>query len=220
MRDTTIFYRSFYEAIKDLPADSQGRMYNAIFSYSLDGVKPELNGIESTIFKLIMPQLDANNKRYENGKTPKKKKKQTESDADGMQNESKTEAKQKQELSKEEANKNKNNNKNENNNKKDIYEGAEAPQPTTPLNKKTLALRKAEFRIKLKPYVGKYPDQMLKEFHDYWTEPNRSQTKMRFELEPTYDIKLRLIRWANNDKSIQTNNETPVTITGDIPKKL
>jgi hypothetical protein len=45
-----------------------------------------------------------------------------------------------------------------------------------------------------------YPEEMRIEFIDYWTEKNKSETKMRFELEKTWDINKRLIRWANNNK--------------------
>lgn len=108
MRDSTIFYRSFYESIQELPLDSQAKIYNAIFNYSLNGQSSELSGIESAIFTLIKPQLDANNKRYENGKKPKTKPKESE-----------TEAKPKQDLSETEANKNVNVNENKNKNKKE-----------------------------------------------------------------------------------------------------
>ena len=43
-----------------------------------------------------------------------------------------------------------------------------------------------------------YPSQMLKDFVLYWSEPNKSNTKMRFELEKTWDLKRRLERWAAN----------------------
>ena len=97
MRDSFIFYRSFYEALNDLDDQSQLRIYQAIAQYSLDFTEPELSGVESTIFKLIKPNLEANNKRYLNGKQPKKKQ-------DGSKNEAKqeqTESKEKQDGSKE-----------------------------------------------------------------------------------------------------------------------
>ena len=43
-----------------------------------------------------------------------------------------------------------------------------------------------------------FPSGILKEFVEYWTEPNKSGTKMRFELEKTWDLKRRLERWAAN----------------------
>ena len=66
-RDSFIFYRSFYEAIQDLPKENQLELYNAIAQYSLNFEDPTLNGLSNTIFKLIKPQLDANNKRFVNG---------------------------------------------------------------------------------------------------------------------------------------------------------
>jgi hypothetical protein len=105
MRDSFIIYRSFYEAICDLDSESQAQVFKAICEYSLNFEEIELTGIAKTIFKLIKPQLDANNKRYENGKQPKFKQKI-----------SKTEAKEKQNISKIEANDNVNDNVNVNDN--------------------------------------------------------------------------------------------------------
>lgn len=68
MRDSIVFYRSFYEAIKEIPLEEQGIVYNAIYGYALDGVEPELTGTAKAIFLLVKPQIDANNNRYENGR--------------------------------------------------------------------------------------------------------------------------------------------------------
>ena len=46
-----------------------------------------------------------------------------------------------------------------------------------------------------------YDIDLLDEFISYWTEPNKSGTKMKFEMESTFDIKRRLTRWAKNDKN-------------------
>lgn len=48
-------------------------------------------------------------------------------------------------------------------------------------------------------FLSKYGMQMLKDFYDYWTEPNPSNTKMRFELQKTWDVNRRLARWARNN---------------------
>jgi hypothetical protein len=47
--------------------------------------------------------------------------------------------------------------------------------------------------------VQKYGQQMLQDFYEYWTEPNPSNTKMRFELQKTWDVNRRLARWARNN---------------------
>lgn len=108
MRDSAIIYRSFYEAIKTLPKESQADIWGAICEFALNENEVELTGISSAIFTLIKPQLEANLKRFKNGKQPKNK-----------QTVSKTEAKPKQEESKTEANNNNNNNVNNNNNQND-----------------------------------------------------------------------------------------------------
>lgn len=108
MRDSIIFYRSFYEAIDELPLEMQAKVYKAIFEYSLNFKELTLEGLPKTIFTLIKPQLDANNKRFENGKKGGRKLDKNN------QNRTKTEPKPKQEESKTEANNNVNNNDNVN----------------------------------------------------------------------------------------------------------
>lgn len=71
MRDSFIFYRSFYEAINDLPEKNQLQVYKAICELSLNFNEIELKGLSQTIFKLIKPQLEANNKRFINGQKGK-----------------------------------------------------------------------------------------------------------------------------------------------------
>ena len=47
--------------------------------------------------------------------------------------------------------------------------------------------------------VQKYGNQMLQDFYEYWSEQNPSHTKMRFELQKTWDVNRRLARWARNN---------------------
>ena len=81
MKDSFIFYRSFYESIKNLDKDIQIEIYNAICEYSLNDELMELSPIANAIFTLIKPNIDNATKRYnasvENGKKggrPKKEK--------------------------------------------------------------------------------------------------------------------------------------------------
>jgi hypothetical protein len=44
-----------------------------------------------------------------------------------------------------------------------------------------------------------YPKEMKQDFIDYWTESSdRPNAKMRYEKQKTFDVKLRLSRWAKN----------------------
>lgn len=92
MRDSVVFYRSFYDAIKNIPEADQLKVYTAIMEYAMNDVQPEIDGIALAIFLLVKPQIDANNKRYENGKKPKVKQAVSKSEASCKQNESKSEA--------------------------------------------------------------------------------------------------------------------------------
>lgn len=66
-REGMIFYRSFRDALKNLPDEIRLQCYDAIFSYGLDGADQDLEGVAAAIFALVKPQIDANNKRRENG---------------------------------------------------------------------------------------------------------------------------------------------------------
>ena len=67
-RDSFIFYNSFYQAISELPESDRLAVYDAIAQYSLTGEMPELSGVGKAIMTLIRPQIDANKRRYENGR--------------------------------------------------------------------------------------------------------------------------------------------------------
>ncbi len=71
MRESAIFYRSFYEAIKELPPQNQAEVYSAVFEYALNFKEVELSGLSKTIFTLIKPQIDANIKRFKKWKQSK-----------------------------------------------------------------------------------------------------------------------------------------------------
>ena len=93
-RESFVFYRSFYEGIKELPRDIQGEVLTAIMEYGLNGVTTEnQKQITKAMFALIKPQLDANNQRFENGKKggrPKANRNQTETEIKPKQNRNKT----------------------------------------------------------------------------------------------------------------------------------
>ena len=69
VRDGFIFYESFRSAMKDLPAETQLLLYNAIADYALYDIEPDFdtNGIARGFFALMRPQIDANNRRRDAG---------------------------------------------------------------------------------------------------------------------------------------------------------
>ena len=65
--ESFVSYRSFHEALKDLPMEEYGRVMYAINEYALNDQEPELDGVAKVAFTLIKPQLDANKNRRDNG---------------------------------------------------------------------------------------------------------------------------------------------------------
>lgn len=67
-RESFIFYRSFYDAIKCMPSEVQAEIYPAICEYALFGKLPKnLSDVAKGMFTLIKPNIDTNTARYVNG---------------------------------------------------------------------------------------------------------------------------------------------------------
>lgn len=67
-RESFIVYKSFYGLIKLLKAQQRLEMYEAIFEYGFTGAEPTFkDDTSSAIWQAILPQLKANQRRYENG---------------------------------------------------------------------------------------------------------------------------------------------------------
>lgn len=73
--------------------------------------------------------------------------------------------------------------------------------------------RKEKFRQSLVPFVEKYGKDMMKDFFDYWSEMNKSCTKMRFEQQPTWEVAKRLATWAKRDRSYGKSNHSLQSVT-------
>lgn len=67
-RDSFIFYKSFYDAVSEADTGTQLMVYNAIFRKALYDEDVFLEGTAKMLFTLIKPQLEANSKRYSDGK--------------------------------------------------------------------------------------------------------------------------------------------------------
>ena len=70
--------------------------------------------------------------------------------------------------------------------------------------------KKQKFYEDCKPYLAKYPKEMLRRFYNYWTEMNKSGTRLKFELQQTFEISKRLATWARLDKDIKKQDQ-PLT---------
>ena len=114
-RESFVFYKSFYEAIKNLPTKNKVKIYQAIIEFALTGSEPTyLKGVENSIFLLIKPQILANNKKYENGCKGGRPSKNEKSIDNYKENLTKAKPKQNQTITKVKPNDNVNENENGN----------------------------------------------------------------------------------------------------------
>ena len=88
------FYRSYYEAVRELPKKEQTSVILAICTYALDEKTPDgLTGTAKAIFSLIKPTLDTSRRKAEVGAYGGRAK------ANAKQNDSKVQAETKQNAS-------------------------------------------------------------------------------------------------------------------------
>lgn len=90
MNESFVFYRSFAEAIEDLPAEQFKAIMVALSHYALDGEELDNSDpIVKAMLTLMRPQIDANNRRRESGSKGGKQNKATpkQSEANSKQSE-------------------------------------------------------------------------------------------------------------------------------------
>lgn len=72
MRESFVFYSSFYEALKELPEETQLELYKALCEYSFNDNIPELSPVAKAMFTVMKPNIDKAAARYtasvENGR--------------------------------------------------------------------------------------------------------------------------------------------------------
>ena len=61
-----------------------------------------------------------------------------------------------------------------------------------------------KFLLEVSAFKELYSLEMLEAFVDYWSEPNKSKTKLRYELQKTFDIARRLKTWSKNENKFGT----------------
>lgn len=209
MKDGFVFYASWWEAIKNLQREMQGDVLTAIIEYGLYGETTESpKPIASAMLAMVKPQIDANNQRYENGKKGGRPK------ANNNQTETKQKPNNNQNITKQKPNNNQTETKPKPKDKdKDISEDIYKESSTKVEPKKGKAAaeaatlsRKEIFYQSLVPFTDTYPKEMIRAFFDYWTEMNKSCTKMRYEQERTWETAKRLATWANRENIYSHGN--------------
>mgnify|MGYP000856260872 CR=1 FL=1 len=77
--------------------------------------------------------------------------------------------------------------------------------------KEKIYKKEIAFKKSIEPFIERYGKETCNNFFLYWTEPNKSKTKLRYEMEKTWDISRRLANWARNEKNFKGNGKTEIT---------
>jgi Mn-dependent DtxR family transcriptional regulator len=64
-----------------------------------------------------------------------------------------------------------------------------------------------KFLVEVSAFKELYSVEMLEAFVDYWSEPNKSKTKLRYELQKTFDIARRLKTWSKNESKFNKGHK-------------
>lgn len=79
----------------------------------------------------------------------------------------------------------------------------------------TLAERESAFKDECQKFVEEFGERLVEEFVLYWTEPNKSRSKMRFEQQPTWDTHRRMLTWKRNNFNKYEQN-----VNVEAPKEI
>ena len=205
MKDSFVFRKEWRDAISGFSDDVRLEIYEAIIEYGITGEIRQLKPLAKMAFNFVKTELDKDKQKYEamceRNKANRNKaidhssplvttgdqtrplvtNNDNDSDNDIIKEEPPKGGKKKDELS---------------------------SSKHTPLE--LLEKRKQKLYDNLVPFVEKYGKEMVREFYNFWTEPNKSKTKMRFELERTWDLSLRLAYWASRDYEFSKGKKTAV----------
>jgi hypothetical protein len=74
---------------------------------------------------------------------------------------------------------------------------------------KLLEAKIANFKKKVftDEFIEQYGEKMLKAFFSYWSEPNRSNTKMKMDLQQTWKLSGRLAIWQSREVTIKKQDD-------------
>ena len=220
-KDSFIFYKEWKDAIADLPNDVRLEIYEAIIEYGTSGKLPALKPIANVAFNFIKTGIDRNAERYndvvekrrEAGKiSAEKRKQQQQTQQMPTKATNSTHVESVEHMA---TNPTDNVNDNVNDSKENTPKGVQKKDAARAATLK----RKEDFSKTLVPFMDKYGGGMIRAFFDYWSELNKSETKMRCEMQKTWEVGKRLATWANNEKSRRSNTDTGTVLHDNSQSK-
>ena len=215
-RDSFTFRREWMDAMRDLPVETRAQVYEAVFDYAFDGVIADLQGMAKVAFIFIKSEIDKETAELERKQAKSEKMRQLvmkrwhkDTSVDTSVDTSKKSTDTSLIIKYKEENINTKDINLKDNIKKERESEKRKKEPKPPKKQDThsaIEARKKVFYNSLVPFVTTYGRDMIRSFYDYWSEFNRSQTKMRFELERTWQSSRRLATWASRDNNFKSRN--------------
>jgi len=200
LKKSFIVHIDSLDVLEELTIEQAGQLFHAFRAYNL-GKEVELTGLLKAVFIPFKNQFDRDLEKYnsivlrnrENGSKGGKPK-QTQTNPVGI-------------LATQD-----NPNKPDNDSDSDSGSDSKNDTDTVTVKENNIQQRKLKFADTLKPFVEKYGKEFLHAFYKYWTQPNKSGTKFKQELEKTWEVSYRLETWARNDKSFNKSDSQEVTL--------
>lgn len=213
-RKSFVFYKDWDDAIKGLPNDIRLELYDAIMEYAFIGKVEGLKPMVNIAFNFIKTSMDRDAEKYlsviernknngAKGGRPKNGNPQNPSKPSGLSNNPKKPKKAD------------NDNDNVNDNKDNTPNGVSKKDAA----KAATLKRKDEFGKTLVPFMEKYGKEMIRAFFNYWSELNKSETKMRYEMQKTWEIGKRLATWASREHPTYKGSDTGVVLHDNSQSK-
>lgn len=210
MKESFVFFETWADAIRQMPDKERLQVYDAIMAYGIYGEKTEIGGLAQMALNLVFNDIDdckakrkekaekareSANKRWQNQNANECERIQTQATASERIQSDATQCYN--------VNVNGNGNVNEDVNGSLLSAEKSAPHKPKPIEERTI-----DFMNEIAA-VGKgvYPDSMLREFFDYWSETNTNGKKMRKEMQKTFDVSKRLAKWASNADKFNFNSK-------------
>lgn len=214
-KQSFVLYADQYELFKKLPNDQAGELIKHIFAYVNDENPTTENLLIQIAFEPIKAQLKRDLKRWEAKIEARSRAGKASAEARKINKEQQSATnstyvdfvQQSSTKSTDNVNVNVNVNGNVNDNNIEREVGDKSPSPPKSNLKETLPAREKAFYEKLVPFASIYPKPILREFFDYWSEKNKSETKMKWELQPTFEIAKRLATWTKRESSFKNQNQ-------------
>lgn len=214
-----VLYSDLIHTVRKMPKEKQADLFMTILAYVNDENPIVDDLIVELVFEPIKLQMKRDLVKYENTKERRKEAGRIAGLKSGEARKTLEKTANENEQNEPNRTKRTNGSKNEPNEHVTVNVNDTVNVNGTVIKKEEIVDRKLKFSSTLKPFLGKYDKVFLNDFYKYWTEPNKSNSKFKQELEKTWDLERRLEMWARNDKNFNNKNQNGKPITTAGPKQ-